>query len=55
MVGTRVLDKKKDAIIANTTASAIGTNKYLATPFSMNMGMKTIQMQSKDTNAGVTI
>ena len=55
IVGTSVRDKMNDATIANTTASAIGTNRNLATPSRKNIGTKTIQMQSIDTNAGVAI
>jgi hypothetical protein len=45
----------KDAIIANTTAIAIGTNRKPATPGSANIGTNTMQMHSSDTKAGVTI
>ncbi len=38
--------------MANTTASAIGTNKYFETPVRKNMGMNTIQMLKVETNAG---
>ncbi len=44
-----------DQIIANITASAIGTNRKRATPSRKNIGTNTIQIQSSDTNAGVTI
>ncbi len=41
--------------MANTTASAMGTNRKPATPFSANIGTKTMQMHSRETKAGVTI
>ena len=41
--------------IANITASAIGTNRKRATPSRKNIGTNTMQMQSSETNAGVTI
>jgi hypothetical protein len=44
-----------EAIIANTTDIAIGTNRNLATPVRKNIGTKTIQMQSVATNAGTPI
>ena len=37
------------------TASASGTNKYRETPSKKNIGTKTIQIQSVDTNAGIAI
>jgi hypothetical protein len=55
MVGTSVRDRMNDQIIANITASAIGTNRKRATPVRKNIGTNTIQMQSSDTKAGVTI
>jgi hypothetical protein len=55
MVGTKVRDSRNDHIIANITASAIGTNKKRATPCRKNIGTNTMQMQSSDTKAGVTI
>ena len=55
MVGTRVRDRMNEAIMANTTDSAIGTNRNPATPFSMNIGTNTMQMHSRDTKAGTTI
>ena len=55
MVGTRVRDSTKLAIIANTTESASGTNRNPATPGRKNIGTNTMQMHSSDTNAGVTI
>src|ERR1700730_5932347 len=55
MVGTIVLDRKYEANMANTTASASGRNRYRATPDSKNMGANTMQMESVDTNAGVAI
>ena len=54
-VGTSVRDSRYDAIIANTTASAIGTNRNRATPERKNIGTKTMQMQSVETNAGTPI
>ncbi len=47
MVGTRVRDRTKEAIMANTTASAIGTNRKPAMPGRKNIGTKTMQMQSR--------
>ena len=44
-----------DAIIENTTDIASGTNRNPATPGRKNIGTKTMQMHSSDTNAGVTI
>ena len=44
-----------DQIIANITASAIGTNRKRATPSRKNIGTNTMQMHSSETNAGVTI
>ena len=44
-----------DAIIANTTASASGTNRKRATPDRKNIGTKTMQMHSVETNAGTPI
>ncbi len=41
--------------IADMTASAIGTNRNRATPVRKNIGTNTMQMQSSETNAGVTI
>ena len=44
-----------DQIIANITASAIGTNRKRATPCRKNIGTNTMQMHSSETKAGVTI
>ena len=55
IVGTSVRESMNDATIANMTASAIGTKRNLATPSRKNIGTKTMQMQSIDTNAGVAI
>ena len=55
MVGTSVRDRMKDAIIANTTANASGTNRKPATPGRKNIGTNTMQMHSSETKAGVTI
>ena len=55
IVGTRVRDSTKEQIIANITASAIGTNRKRATPSRKNIGTKTMQMHSSETKAGVTI
>ena len=41
--------------MANTTASAIGTNRKPATPCSENIGTKAMQMQSSETKAGWVI
>jgi hypothetical protein len=41
--------------MANTTASAKGTKRYRATPVRKNIGTKTIQMQSVETNGGRAI
>ncbi len=54
-VGTRVRDRRYAAIIANTTASAIGTNRNLATPERKNIGTNTMQMHRVETNAGTPI
>ena len=55
MVGTSVRDRMNEQIIANITASAIGTNRKRATPVRKNIGTNTMQMQSSETKAGVTI
>ena len=55
MVGTRVRDSTKEAIMANTTASAMGTNRKPETPGRKNIGTNTMQMHSSETKAGVTI
>src|ERR1044071_4361241 len=55
MVGTRVRDSRYDISIANTTASAIGTNSERAAPVRNAIGANTMQMQSVDTNAGTAI
>ena len=41
--------------MAKTTASASGTNRYLATPESRNIGANTMQIESVATKAGVAI
>src|SRR6202163_1821110 len=55
MVGTSVRDSRNDQILANITASAIGTNRKRATPVRKNIGTNTMQMHSSETKAGVTI
>ena len=55
IVGTSVRDRMNEQIIANITASAIGTNRKRATPSRKNIGTNTMQMQSSETKAGVTI
>ncbi len=55
MVGTSVRDSTNEAIIANTTAIAIGANRKPATPGSRNIGTKAMQMHSSETKAGATI
>ncbi len=54
-VGTSVRDSKYEASIANTTASANGTNRNFDTPVSRNIGTNTTQMHSVDTSAGSAI
>src|ERR1700722_13977064 len=54
-VGTTVLDRRYEASMANTTASASGTNRYLAVPARKKIGTKTIQMQRVETKAGTAI
>ena len=49
MVGTRVRERRYDASIAKTTASASGTNRYRATPVRKNIGTNTMQMESVET------
>ena len=44
-----------DHTIADITASASGTNRKRGTPVKKNIGTKTMQMHSSETNAGVTI
>src|ERR1035437_8250092 len=41
--------------MAKTTASAMGTKRYLATPLRKNMGTKTMQMEMVETKAGTAI
>ena len=55
MVGTSVRDRMNEQAIADITASAIGTNRKRATPVRKNIGTNTMQMQSSETKAGVTI
>ena len=55
MVGTSVRDRMNEQIIADITASAIGTNRKRATPGRKNIGTNTMQMHSSETKAGVTI
>ena len=50
-----VRDRRYDASMANTTASASGRNKYRATPESKNIGANTMQIERVETNAGVAI
>ena len=54
-VGTSVRDSRYDASIANTTASASGTNRNFAGPTSSTTGKKTMQMDSVATIAGIAI
>src|ERR1019366_4541760 len=54
-VGTSVLERRYEAIMAKTTASARGTNKYFGTPVRKNIGRNTMQMLSVDTKAGTAI
>jgi hypothetical protein len=55
IVGTMVRERKYEANIAKTTASASGTKRYRATPDSRNMGANTMQIDSVETKAGVAI
>jgi hypothetical protein len=55
IVGTSVRERTYDASMANTTASAIGTKRYRATPVRKNIGTNTMQMHSVETNAGIAI
>ena len=55
MVGTRVRDRMKEPISANTTASAMGANRKPEMPGRKNIGTKAMQMQSSETKAGTTI
>ncbi len=55
MVGTRVRESMYDASIANTTASASGTNRNFDTPERKNIGRNTMQMHSVETSAGTAI
>src|SRR5580704_15510567 len=52
---TKVLERKYDASMANTTASARGTKRYRATPVNRNIGANTMQIDNVDTKAGVAI
>ena len=55
MVGTRVRERRNDHAIDNMTATAMGTKRKRATPSRKNIGTKTMQMHSSETNAGVAI
>src|ERR1700683_5386269 len=55
IVGTSVRDRMNDQIIANITASAIGTNRNRATPVRKNIGTNTMQMHDSETKAGTKI
>ena len=55
MVGTSVRERRYDAIIASTTASASGVNRYRAAPVRKITGTNTMQMHSVETNAGTAI
>ena len=55
IVGTSVRDRMNDQTMADITASAIGTNRKRGTPVRKNIGTNTMQMQSSETKAGVTI
>ena len=54
-MGTRVRDSRYDVSIANTTASASGVNRNLATPVSSTTGKNTMQIESVPTKVGVAI
>src|ERR1700683_3277907 len=54
-VGTRVRDRRYEAIMENTTASAIGVKRYFAGPVRKTTETKTMQMVSVDTNVGAAI
>jgi hypothetical protein len=54
-VGTSVRDSTYEASIANTTASASGTNRKRDTPESRNIGTNTTQMHNVETSAGTAI
>ena len=54
-MGTSVRESRYEASIANTTASASGTNRYRATPERKNIGTKTMQIESVETSAGTAI
>ncbi len=55
MVGTSVRESRYDAIIASTTASASGVNRYRAAPVRKITGTNTMQMHSVETKAGTAI
>src|SRR5580700_12340922 len=55
MVGTMVRERKYEANMANTTASARGTKRYRATPDNKNIGANTMQIDNVETKAGVAI
>jgi hypothetical protein len=55
IVGTSVRDSTYDISIANTTASAIGTNSERAAPVRNAIGANTMQMHRVETNAGTAI
>src|ERR1700722_13839057 len=54
-VGTRVRDRRYEAIMEKTTASAIGVKRYLAGPVRKTTETNTMQMVSVDTNVGAAI
>src|SRR5262249_50638729 len=55
MVGTSVRERMNDQIMANITASAIGTNRKRATPCRQNIGTNTMQRHSSDARTGGAI
>src|SRR5437867_1764917 len=55
MTGTKVLDRKYDAIMEKPTASDRGTNKARVAPLMKNAGMKTARMQSIANSRGSAV
>ena len=51
-VGTTVRERRYEASIAKTTASASGTKRYFAVPERKKIGTKTMQIQRVETKAG---
>ena len=55
ITGTSVRERRYDASMAKTTASASGVKRYFAGPVRNTTETKTIQMASVETKAGTAI